>query len=108
MVAWVCLGVRRSARDMADTPLPFWFGPFAARPRLVTAFGIGFAVLLSSRFLAGLQPTTSMILGWDVVCLSYISMMFWRMAGCTPEQMRAEAARDDEGRLTILTVVMVA
>jgi uncharacterized membrane protein len=93
---------------MADTPLPFWLSPIAARPRLVTAFASGVAVSLLSRYLAGLQPTTALILGWDALCLTYVLSMFWRMAGCTPEQMRAEAVRDDEGRATILTVVLVA
>ena len=34
--------------------------------------------------------------------------MFWRMHGCTPDLMRAEAAQTDEGRLTILSLVICA
>jgi uncharacterized membrane protein len=93
---------------MAKTPLPSWFGPFAARPRLLGSTAGGLIVALVARLFVGLQPSTAMILGWDALCATYISIMFLRMRGCTPDQLRAEAALDDEGRLTILTLVMSA
>lgn len=93
---------------MAETPLPSWFGPFAGRPRLVLAFTVGLAAAIAVRWAVGLQPSTSMILGWDALCLTYIGAMLWRMGGCSPDQMRALAEMDDEGRATILTLVLVA
>ena len=89
-------------------PLPSWFGPFAARPRLVASFAGGVLVAAACRVLAGLQPSTAMIIGWDALCLAYVGIMFWRMAGCTQDQMRAAADQDDEGRAIIQTLVIVA
>jgi uncharacterized membrane protein len=93
---------------MADTLLPSWFGPFAARPRLLAAGAAGLVVAFAVRLLAGLQWTTAIILGWDVLCLGYILGMFWTMAGSSQDEMRARAAQDDQGRATILGIVLVA
>lgn len=93
---------------MSETPLPSWFGPFAARPRLALAFAGGLVVAALARFLAHLQPSTSAILGWDSLCLGYIGGMLWHIAERSPDEMRARAALEDEGRTTILTLVLVA
>jgi uncharacterized membrane protein len=93
---------------MAETPLPSWFGPFAARPRLLAAFVGGVLVAAGARWLAGVQATTAMILGWDSLCLGYISSNLLSMAERSPDEIRARAAGDDEGRATILTIVLVA
>jgi uncharacterized membrane protein len=88
--------------------LPSWFGPFAARPHLVMAFAGGLLAGLVVRLVAGMQPSTAAVIGWDAFCLGYIVSMFWAMAGDTPAEIRARAARDDQGRVTILAVVLVA
>ena len=93
---------------MAETPLPPWFGPFAARPRLLLAAAGGAIAGFLARSLAGLHPVTSCIIGWDGMCGAFIVSMFWHMAHCTPEGMRARAAEDDEGRVTILSIVLVS
>jgi uncharacterized membrane protein len=93
---------------MAETPLPTWFGPFAARPRLLVAAIVGLLVMFGVRFLAGLQASTAMIVGWDALCLSYVLAMMLSMGGSSPDEMRARAALEDEGRATILTLVLVA
>lgn len=93
---------------MADTPLPSWFGPFAARPRLVLAFVGGLVVALAARVFAGLQPSTALILGWNSLCIGYIVSMLRNMAECSSDQMRARAEMEDEGRATILTLVLAA
>jgi len=88
--------------------LPSWFGPFAARPRLVLAIAGGVAAALALRLAGGLQTVSAVLLGWDVVCLGYVGGSLWNMAGRSPDEMRARAARDDQGRATILAVVLVA
>jgi len=93
---------------MAEFSLPSWFGPFAARPRLVGAFLLGLLAAAVARLWAGLQPSTSLILGWDALCLGYLGTMLLKMGGCAPDQMRALAKADDEGRVTILTLVLAA
>jgi uncharacterized membrane protein len=88
--------------------LPSWFGPFQARPRLVLALVGGVTVGLMCRLLLSLQPSTSAILGWDALCVGYVVAMMSAMAECSPDQMRARAQRDDEGRATILALVLTA
>ena len=93
---------------MAQMALPSWLGPFQARPRLVLSFLGGTLVGLACRLWLGLLPSTSVILGWDAVCVGFVVSMLWTMAESSPDDMRARAERDDEGRLTILTLVLVA
>jgi uncharacterized membrane protein len=93
---------------MVETPLPSWFGPFAARPRLLAAAAGGLAVAFVARLVFALHPVTSMILGWDALCLGYVLGIFWLMAGSSQDDMRTRAAQDDQGRATILTIVLVA
>lgn len=95
---------------MPTTPpmtLPTWFGPFSAHPRLVFSAAGGAAAGLLAHYL-GFQPTTAAIIGWDVVCAGFIGSMLWGMVRCSTDQIRARAAEDDEGRATILTVVLAA
>jgi uncharacterized membrane protein len=94
--------------EMAQTPLPSWFGPFAARPRLVLAMVLGILLGFAVRRLAGVHPVTSAILGWDTLCLAYAGSMLFSMAKASPDDMRARAAAEDEGRATILTMVLTA
>ena len=94
--------------QMAQMELPAWFGPFAARPKLVFSFFGGVAAGLAAYFLLDLGRWTSAVLGWDVLALSFIAVTLRSMVKRTPSQMRARAAEDDEGRATILAVVLVA
>jgi uncharacterized membrane protein len=91
-----------------EMTLPSWFGPFAARPRLVFAFTGGVVVGLATHFIGGLQSSTAVILGWDALCLSFIASLLRSMMECSIVQIRARAVEDDEGRATILAVVLVA
>jgi uncharacterized membrane protein len=93
---------------MANTALPSWFGPFAARPRLVAAFFGGVLATLTAHYGAGVHLVTSAILGWDALCLSFIVSTLWSMARRSPDAIRARAAQDDQGRAVILTVVLSA
>jgi uncharacterized membrane protein len=93
---------------MTQMALPSWFGPFQARPRLVAATAGGLVVALACRALGALQWSTSAILGWDALCAGYIASMLFAMAARSPDEIRARAAQDDEGRATILTLVLTA
>lgn len=88
--------------------LPSWFGAFAARPRLVLAIGGGVAASLLLRFAIGLQTVSAILLGWNVLCLSYVGGSLWNMVGRSSDEIRARAARDDQKRATILATVLVA
>lgn len=93
--------------DMAQQP-PSWFGPFAARLRLIFAFLLGLVTATAAWVLVGLQPVTSILLGWDALCLGYVAVALWGMARRSPDDMRARAAKEDQGRAVILTMVLVA
>lgn len=93
---------------MVSRVLPVWFGPFAARPRLVLALGAGLAVMLALRGLAGLETVTAGLIGWDVLCLGYAAATLLGMPAHGPTTIRARAAAEDEGRATILTFILVA
>lgn len=93
---------------MAQVALPSWFGPFQARPRLVLAFAGGLGVGIAVRLLTRAHPVTSALLGWDALCAGFIGSMLWNMIETSPDQIRARAALDDEGRATILSVVLAA
>jgi uncharacterized membrane protein len=87
--------------------LPGWTGVFAARPRLLVAVAVGLAVGAAT-WLGRLSPSTCSILAWDSLCVSYIATMVFYMSNRPPEEMRGLAARDDQGRVTILSLVVVA
>jgi uncharacterized membrane protein len=93
---------------MSALTLPSWFGPFAARPRLVAAFAVGLFAGLACKGLLGLLPSTSAIIGWDALCLSYVIGTLRSMARSSPDAIRARAARDDSGRAVILSLVLIA
>jgi uncharacterized membrane protein len=92
--------------ELSSTPA--WFAPFVARIRLVYAVFAGLAVALILRFVIGFYPTTSLICGWDVVCVGYIASTLITMMGRDADYIRGRAAVDDQGRATILTIVLVA
>jgi uncharacterized membrane protein len=93
---------------MQQMRLPPWFGPFAARPRLVWAFAGGAMAALAAHYLARVHPITSSILGWDTLCLGFIVSTLWGMAWRSSDAIRARATQDDEGRAVILAVVLSA
>ncbi|CAN7368057.1 DUF1345 domain-containing protein [Phenylobacterium sp. LjRoot225] len=93
---------------MAQMGLPSWFGPFAARPRLVASFVGGGLAALAVHYVAGVGPVTASIVGWDTLCLGFIISTLWGMASRSPDAIRARAAQDDEGRAVILAVVLTA
>ena len=84
-------------------------GVVASRPRLSTAALIGVAVLGVLRLLwPQASLSTAFIAGWNAFCLVFLAAMtpaVWRRA---PDEIRARAAREDEGRGLILGLVLVA
>lgn len=93
--------------ETRKTALPAVLGPFAARPRLAVAFGVGI-VVAAAALLGGLSWSTSVILGWDATCLVFAIAAFTMMHGADTVRMKATAARLDEGQATILGVVTLA
>jgi uncharacterized membrane protein len=93
---------------MSAMTLPIWLGPFKARPRLVVAFLGGLAVCVLCRLLASLQWSTCTIIGWDALCVGFIASVLVTLTDDSQDEMRARSAREDQGRGTILAVVLTA
>ena len=84
-------------------------GPLAPRPRLTASIVVGLAVWIACATLAReMRASTALILGWDALSFSFLSSMLFTWFQRDPEDIRAQAALDDEGRGVILTVVLVA
>ena len=89
--------------------LPFMPAIFAVRPRLSGSIAVGLAFGAAVALLApGLALATVLILGWDAMSLVFVVSMLASMIEHSPADIRARAARDDEGRGVILGLIIVA
>lgn len=85
---------------------PKWFRNLDARPRLVISIVV-FAlvcILLPHWF----KLPTRIIIAWNSSVVCFLAMAWLMMLSATPQKMRRSAQRQDEGRLAILTLVVVA
>ena len=86
-----------------------WWRLFASRPRLVGAALIGAVVGLSlAKFDPTLPTVTDLVIGWDVLCLAFMVSVTAAMLDHSPDDIRARAGREDEGRGLILGLVLIA
>lgn len=97
---------------MAQTNPLGWrriLGPLAPRPRLSIGIAVGAAVGLALVWLAPqMNASTRLILGWDALAVTFLSLMFANMADHSPTDIRQQAEIDDEGRGLILGLVLIA
>jgi uncharacterized membrane protein len=88
---------------------------------LVTVFAVlQFTVLRSWLIgpIPGLPPVTlaselvpyarNFLIAWDVGVAFYLAAGYWAMAHCTAHHIRQQAAREDEGKFTILGIIVGA
>lgn len=84
-------------------------GPLGPRPRLTMGTAIGLFVGVSLIWLAPqMQATTRLILGWDALSVTFLTLMFASMVRHTPTDIRVQSAVDDEGRGVILGLTLAA
>jgi uncharacterized membrane protein len=86
---------------------PFPLRLMHARPRLLISIAIGIAVTLALS-LAGGRTSTHIILGWDAGVALYLLLTCILMARSTIAGIREHAARDDEGRVALLVLTVLA
>ena len=86
--------------------LPYLLRVIHARPRLTSAvvFGIAVAALAPAQW----WPTTRSLVGWNAGVALYLLLVYILIARCTTEQIRDHAAREDEGRVGILVLTVLA
>ena len=88
---------------------PTWFAILASRPRLLGATLMGAVVGLAlAKFAATFPAVTDLVIGWDVLCVAFMVSVSAAMLDHTPNDIRARAGREDEGRGLILTLVLIA
>ena len=91
-----------------QTPTFKLFRLFSARPRLSICILIGMLTIFFLPVSIAQQQITRLILGWNVGAILYLllaaRMMFWS----SHERMRIRALQQDEGRMIILSLVVIA
>ena len=97
---------------MAEPEIKGWrrmLGPLAPRPRLTASIAVGLAVGIGcALFATQMRATTSLILGWDALSISFLGSMLLSWFRHSPLDIRRQAALDDEGRGAILFLVLLA
>ena len=79
---------------------------FSIRPRLFISLLLAgiVAILLPSWF----HLATRLLCVWDVAMICFLGLTWRLMLQATPEMMRYSALQEDEGRLTILSLITMA
>jgi uncharacterized membrane protein len=79
-----------------------------ARPRLLVGALVGLGTFLFLPRSLALHAITRSIIAWNVGAILYLALMARMMFWSTHERMKARALRLDEGRLTVLALVIIA
>jgi uncharacterized membrane protein len=96
------VGVTEIRRD----PLRRWIRIVRTRPRLFLAMLLGFAIAAFSP--ADWRLSTRALVGWDIAIGLYLALAFRLMTNCDVNRIRRRAAHQDEGRITILVLVVAS
>lgn len=82
---------------------------FTRRPHLTAAILAGIAVAVGLALIPnGLRPSTRAVFTWDAALAVFIASTLRMMADCDDRQIRARAARQDEGQHFILLLAVAA
>jgi len=88
--------------------LPLLFRVVSARPRLFVATGVGLVVIIVTAFVTDWRFVTRLLTGWDIAVALYLVLAFHVCATSDIRRIRRNAARQDDGQLTILTCTVAA
>ena len=77
-----------------------------ARPRLLISIVV--SGLVYTLLPENLNLPTRIIIGWDSGATCFLALAWSMMLGATPQKMQRSAQRQNEGRLAILTLVVIA
>jgi uncharacterized membrane protein len=86
--------------------LPYVLRVIRARPRLTTSAVIGIVVL--ALLPAGVALSRRLLIGWDAGIALYLVLVYTLMARAEIGEIRKHAARQDEGRLAVLVLTVLA
>jgi uncharacterized membrane protein len=85
-------------------PLRRWVRVVRARPRLFLAIALGLAVGLLLP--ADWRIATRALVAWDIALALYLVLAFRLMTNCDVNRIKLRSAHQDEGRITILVLVV--
>jgi uncharacterized membrane protein len=87
-------------------PVRRWVRMVRTRPRLFLAILLGLAIAAIAP--ADWRPATRALAGWDIAVGVYLVFAVRLMTGCDAGHIRRRAAIQDEGRFTILVLVVAS
>lgn len=79
-----------------------------ARPLLIISIALGLVVVLAMPTALGLHTVTRIIIGWNVTTCIYLLLGCAMVLRSTPEQIQRRARIQDDGKLLILSLVILA
>jgi uncharacterized membrane protein len=92
--------------EKSRDPLRRWVRVVRARPRLFLAILLGLGVMA---FLpTDWRMATRALMAWDIALGLYLVLAFRLMTNCDVNRIRRRAAHQDEGRITILVLVVAS
>ena len=93
---------------MQRPPRFFLFRQIHTRPRLFAAGLVGVLATVGLAGVPGLLNVTRLVIGWNVFACLYLALAVHMMVGADHDQMRMRAPQQDEGRRTVLAMVVLA
>nr|WP_315240275.1 DUF1345 domain-containing protein [uncultured Albidiferax sp.] len=93
---------------MQPPPRFFLFRHIRTRPRLFAAGLVGLLATVGLSGVPDLLNVTRLVIGWNVFACLYLALAVHMMVGADHDQMRMRAPQQDEGRRTVLALVVVA
>ena len=78
------------------------------RPRLFASGLVGVLAALLLSAIPGLQTVTRLVISWNVFACLYLALALHMMVLADHDQMRMRARQQDEGRRTVLAMVVLA
>jgi uncharacterized membrane protein len=87
---------------------PYVVRVMRARPRLFISALIGLGVLAVLVAATNWRLVTNLLLGWEVGVVLYLGLAYQAMNDCDVNHIRRRAALQDEGRIAMLVMTVVA
>lgn len=89
-------------------PRFFLFRQIHTRPRLFASALVGLLAALVLSGVPGLQTVTRLVISWNVFACLYLALAVHMMLKADHDKMRMRSPQQDEGRRTVLAMVVLA
>ena len=99
-------------RTVAGSPAPADWGnrtvdSLRYRWRALVGLGVGLAAWVALHAL-GFLPGAAVLYAWNLTLLVYLATTLALILNATPDQVRTQAGREDEGRVVIMAMIVAA